>query len=61
MTDLAEDYNWQDKPQYSFTRILNKVIPTLRNKGVEKEEVEAVFSEKLDQFYSQSDKQHDKW
>lgn len=55
MGDLAEDYDWQDKPQYSFTRILNIVIPTLRNKGIEKEEVEAVFSEKLEQFYSEGE------
>jgi predicted metal-dependent phosphotriesterase family hydrolase len=53
MTDLADDYDWEGKPQYSFTRVLNVIIPTLRNKGVEKEEVEAVFSEKLDQFYSE--------
>lgn len=55
MTDLAEDYEWEEEPQFSFTRILNVVIPTLRNKGVTKEEVEAVFSEKLEQFYSKGE------
>ena len=48
-----EDYDWQEKPFTSLNRVLNIVIPTLRNQGADKEEIKEIVNERVDQFYKE--------